>query len=164
MLRFGGNKLQHSVGETIPENFGCQTRLNASIWRQQTSAFHWGDQFCKTLDVKHDEMFRFGHNKHQDSIEETNFANLWMSNATECFDLDATDHWGKPFQNFAKVWMSNTTECFDLEATNFSIPLGKPILQNSGCQTRLNASIRTQQTSTFHWGNQCCKTLDITHD
>ena len=38
--------------------------------------------------------------------------------------------------------------------------MGKPILQSSGCQTRLNASIWTQQISALHWGKQFCKTLD----
>ena len=82
-------------------------------------------------------MLRFGHNKLQHSIGETNSARLWIS---------------------------NTTECFDLEVTNPSIPLGKPILQNSGCQTRLNASIWTQPTEGFRWGGQFCKTLDVKHD
>ena len=71
--------------------------------------------------------------------------------------------------NFAKLWESKTTEWFDLDTTNFSIPLGIPILQNSGGQTRLNGSIWTQQTSAFLgetnfsklWGSDTTEWFDL---
>ena len=65
-------------------------------------------------------MLRFGHDKLQHCIGETNSAKLWMSNTTECFDLGTT----------RGTLLGRGEGLFRVGGGTF--PLGKPILQSSG--------------------------------